>query len=131
MKNEKDKMSKEKITFTLLIVLELAFFIFLFVLFPFYVIADFGQDNVTVKTFLDIGNTYPEILNITINDFNSIDLTPNSTTNVTITAVLRDFNGDIDIEDLTAEFFDPSTSGYGSGDDNNNHYTNNSCTVWS
>ncbi len=93
------------------------------------VIADVSEDNVTVITQLDVGNVYPEILNISINYGNSISLTPNDTKQVQCIAVVRDWNGEDDIVSATSEFFHNSNSSYGETDDNNNHYSNFSCNI--
>ncbi|MFH1290475.1 MAG: hypothetical protein ABIH92_03640 [Nanoarchaeota archaeon] len=110
-----------------LVLLEWSFFVFLFSFFPIGVWAGVSEDNVTVQTFMQIGNAFPEIVNITINNGNDIDLTANATTNVSVLIILRDYNGDTDIENVTAEFFDNIASSYGSADDNNDHYTNSTC----
>ncbi len=86
-------------------------------------------ENAIVQSGVSIGNSGPEIINITINDGNDIDLTANSTTLVNVYAVIRDYNGEDDLANLTSEFFDASDSFYGDTDDNNNHYTNTSCLI--
>ena len=110
--------------------------IFIFLLFsavlPYtdFVLAAVGEDNVSVTTLLQIGNTFPEILTVSINnDATGVDLTPNSTTTVTVNITARDFNGEGDIANITAEFFDMDSSSYGAADDNNNHYSNSSCVI--
>ena len=118
---------------SIFIACEVAIFLllFAFAFSPYFelVLADVGQDNVTVTTLLNIGNSFPEVINISINNLNSIDLTPNSTTPVSVVAVIRDFNGENDIDSVTSEFFDNSVSFYGDSDDNNFHYSNSSCTI--
>lgn len=125
---------REKLLLASLIFFEIVFLVFLLgsVVLPQmgFVVAGVGEDNVTVVTLLDIGNTFPEILNVTINDDSgTIDLTANSTSTVSVYVIARDFNGEGDIANITAEFFDTSASAYGSADDNNNHYTNNTCVI--
>ncbi|RMD65519.1 hypothetical protein D6817_05890 [Candidatus Pacearchaeota archaeon] len=89
-----------------------------------------NSSNVTVTTLLQVGNVFPEVLNVTIdNDATSVDLVPNATKTVTVYVIARDFNGENDIINVTAEFFDMASSSFGAADDNNNHYTNNSCTI--
>ena len=108
------------------------FFLFIAILIPFTydALAVVGENNVTVKTLLQVGAVAPEILSITINDGAAgIDLTANSTTLVNVYIIARDFNGEDNIDNVTAEFFDNSASFYGDADDNNYHYTNNSCTI--
>ena len=86
--------------------------------------------NVTVITRLSIGNSAPEITNITINEgTGSIDLIQNSTKTVIVQAIVRDYNGEGDISHVNMEFFDNTASFYGDSNDNNKHYTNNSCTL--
>jgi len=87
-------------------------------------------ENVTVATSLTVGTVYPEILNVTVDNYaSSITLTANSTKLVVCEALLRDYNNDSDFYLTSAEFFDTSTSSYGGTDDNNDHYTNASCAV--
>ena len=57
-----------------------------------------GEDNVTVITLLEVGAVYPEIANITINGGNYIDLLPNSTVQVNVSIIVRDYNGEGDIK---------------------------------
>jgi hypothetical protein len=84
-----------------------------------------GQ-NVTVITTLNVGNVPPEILNISINDYQSINLIPNSTRQVQCIAYMIDYNNDSDFQSVNARFFN---STYGTDDDNNDHYTNSSCDI--
>ncbi len=113
----------------------LEFFVFLLLVFSTIlpnvnlVLAGAGKDNVTITSLLKIGNSFPEIINITINNDNNIDLTPNSTTLVNVVTIIRDYNGEGDIMNVTSEFFDTSVSSYGSNDDNNFHYSNSSCSL--
>jgi len=93
------------------------------------VLADVGQNNVTITSLMTIGNSFPEIMNITVNNGNNINLIPNSTKLVEVVAIIRDYNGQGDIRNVTSEFFDDSASSYGSSNDNNNHYTNNTCVI--
>jgi len=96
----------------------------------FGVFAVVGEDNVTVITNLTVGNTYPEVLNVSIeNDAASFDLTPNATTTLTCTVRMRDWNGDTDIEAVNATLYNSNSVAYGDSDDNNNHYTNGSCPI--
>jgi len=93
------------------------------------VLAVVGQDNVTVSATLGIGNSFPEVVNITINENNNIDLTPNATTEVSVVAIIRDYNGEGDFNVVNSEFFDNTASFYGDSDDNNMHYSNSSCSI--
>jgi len=58
---------------------------------------------------------------------NEIDLTAAGTKLVNCSANISDFNGFSDINNVTAVFFDSNNASMNSVDDNNNHYTNNSC----
>ena len=83
--------------------------------------------NVTVDTILNITNSFPEVLSITI-DPDPLTLNAGTTTTLVVNATIRDFDGFGDIVNVTAIFFDNATSTVGAADDNNNHYTNGSCT---
>jgi len=103
----------------------------------FVIISSFGGwvvgqsgENVTVNTFLKVGEVPPEVLNISINnDALAIDLVPNSTKTVVCQALVRDWNNDTTISNVTARLFDGTSSFYGDTDDNNYHYANNSCLL--
>jgi len=96
----------------------------------FGVFAIVGEDNVTVITNLTVGNTYPEVLNVSIeNDAASFDLTPNATTTLTCTARVRDFNGDTDLNAVNATFYNSNAVTLADPDDKNNKYTNGSCPI--
>ncbi|MFH1290892.1 MAG: hypothetical protein ABIH92_05830 [Nanoarchaeota archaeon] len=117
-----------------LIILEIAVFCFLVVsvFLPYFelALAVVGEDNATVQTFLQVGNVYPEVLSVIINDgASSIDLAANSTVVVNVSVVVRDYNGDTDIQNVTMRFFDSNASSYLSSADNNDHYRNDSCSL--
>lgn len=106
-------------------------FLILSVVFPSLeiVLAGVGEDNVTVATQLQVGNVAPEILNFTILNGVFIDLTANSTVNLRVEIIARDFNGEYDINKTNLTFFDNIGSTFGAANDNNVHYTNNSCSI--
>lgn len=82
--------------------------------------------NATVTTFLQIGNVYPEVINVSIMyGAASFDLQANTTKNITIFAIARDWNGEEDVINASVRFFDNVASAYGNADDNNNHYSAN------
>lgn len=113
-----------------LIFIEVTLLLFLFTFLPNSVMAGLGTPNATVITNLTVGNTFPEIINVSINDDDaSVALTANDTTLVTCIAILRDYNGDADINATNATFYDSSVSFYNDTDDNNYHYTNSSCEI--
>ncbi len=100
------------------------FFLFFNILFQ-IVEADIGQ-NVTVASELEIGNVAPIIQNINIEN-GAINLNPNTTKLVNCSAMVVDYNGESNIQNVTARLFDNSFF-YASPDDNNSHYTNNNCS---
>jgi hypothetical protein len=108
--------------------------VFLVLTLGYTVNAVIGENNVTVQTTLEVGNVYPEVLNVSCED-GSVDfsLTPANTTVISCVSIVRDFNGDYDIDGTNGTylgvFFDTVASSYGGTDDNNNHYTNNSCYI--
>ncbi len=101
--------------------------------FSFNVDAITGKDNVTVKTLLDIGNVYPEITSIECNEGSDFDLTPANVTTLSCLAVIKDYNGQEDINQTNgwvgAVLFDTSESNYGDSDDEGDHYLNSSCSI--
>lgn len=87
-------------------------------------------ENVTVTTLLEVGNVYPEVLNVSINDdAATVTLVANNTKVVYCEALLRDYNNDTDINNTKAQLFGESSSSFGGSDDNNYHYTNVSCDI--
>ncbi len=99
-----------------------------------------SEENVTITgAGFDIAsnitlNSLPEFLSLTVDDSfqfptfpeNEIDLIAGSTQHVSCEAVIEEPDGDL-IQNILAEFFDNSLSFFGDSDDNNLHYTNNSC----
>jgi hypothetical protein len=106
----------------------LALFLFLF-LSPFmpYVGAGTGQ-NVTIDSQLEIGNAPPVVKSVDI-EGGVVSLNANTTKLVNCSSVIEDYNGQDDVVNVTAEIFDNSASGKGQADDNNKHYTNNTCNI--
>ncbi|MEM4331000.1 MAG: hypothetical protein QW273_03270 [Candidatus Pacearchaeota archaeon] len=120
------KKKKNRIELTLVILVVTFFFIVGLVNFGF---AGIGQ-NVTVTTILQVGNVFPEILNVTVNDnANSINLVANDSVLVSCIAIVRDWNGEDDIVKVNATFFDKEYSFYDDLDNKNYHYSNNSCEI--
>jgi hypothetical protein len=121
--NKKNRFKK-----TVLIILELALFLILFLLaFSFSGVDAVIGENVTVETYLQIGTSSPNINQINIHD-GTLNLIPNSTKTVNCTAEIEDFDGDTDVINVTAVFFHNS-SFYGDDDAGNHHYTNDSCYI--
>ncbi len=112
-------------------------FLEVFLIFTFFsftslgsVLAGIGQPNTTVITQLEIGNVFPDVINVSIDDdAETITLTPNATTTVNCIAIIRDYNGDSDIAEVNATFYDSVASSSNDADDNNYHYTNSSCEL--
>jgi len=86
-------------------------------------------ENVTVITNLTVGNVYPEILNVSINNEATITLIANNTKTVYCEALVRDYNNDSDFQVSTGAFFDTVYSSLGASNDNNVHYSNSSCFI--
>ncbi len=115
-----------------LIFLEVSLLLALFTFIPSSAIAGVGSPSVTVITNLTIGNTWPEVLEVFVNDVDvSMALTPANTTTTYCVGVLRDYNGEGDFIMANATFFDTTTSSFDAADDNNTHYTNSSCNITS
>lgn len=128
MNDNNSKKYKFGIVLGAFFLLEIILGIFIFGAFSPVVSGGVGQ-NVVVPTFLQVGASFPEIENITIDSFaTDVTLTPNSTTIVTCEALIVDWNNESDIYALTGVFYDTGNSTYASADDNNTHYTNSSCT---
>jgi len=127
--------AKKKIGITVGVFLFLEVILAFFLLSPFTSFVSGGAGgNVTVQTFLDVGASYPEILNITVDDYaDEIILTANSTKTVTCTALMVDYNNDTDMVNLSGVFYDATASDSNPDpttlDDNNYHYTNSSCII--
>jgi hypothetical protein len=104
--------------------------IILFALFIFLssgVFAGIGTPSTTVLTELEIGNVQPEIINLSVSP-DPLILTANATTNFTIYMIIRDYNLDDDIKNVSVVFYDFSNTTYNSLSDNNNRYYQN-CTI--
>ncbi|HLD55827.1 MAG TPA: hypothetical protein VJB35_06210 [Candidatus Nanoarchaeia archaeon] len=87
-------------------------------------------NNVTVATSLQVGEVYPELLNVSIDSgASSVTLVGNSTKVVLCVGLIRDYNNDSTLGNATAEFFSTSGSSYGGSNDRNLHYTNSSCLI--
>jgi hypothetical protein len=76
-------------------------------------------------------NSKPSITSILIDDFigsaGEIDLQAASVREVSCGVIVKDFDGE-DLQNTFAEFYH-SSSGLGQGEDNNKHYTNNTCNI--
>jgi hypothetical protein len=89
--------------------------------------------NVTVWTHVNITNSRPEVLNVTVYDSDNssrrnVTLNAGMYKNVTCNVTIRDWNGYPDISNVNATLWHFPTSTFGSSDNNNTHYTNTNCT---
>jgi len=124
------KTLEKTFEFFVFLVEPIVFFLFFFFsFFPFFLditTADIGE-NVNVLSGIEIGKSPPNIRFVDIGN-GSINLIPNSTKIVNCAVEIEDFDGEIDIKNVSAKFFH-STSFDNDVDDNNKHYTNNSCYI--
>lgn len=77
-------------------------------------------------------NSKPLIISLILDDQtidNQIDLIPNSTKTVYCEGIISDSDGENDLKNVTSKLFHSTDSSYSQPDDNNEHYTNNSCSI--
>lgn len=118
---------KLKIRHLTMLILEIAILIVFLSFFIITIKGVVGNPNATVVTYLTVGQVSPEVLNVSIDEDNSsITLNPNSTKVVRCVALIRDYNNQTDINNITAEFYSNGSS-YGAADDKNKHYMNTTC----
>ena len=86
-----------------------------------------GATNMTSLAKVFISNTEPNITRVTITPA-SIDLVPGNTTKVNCTADVFEFNGYQDLNITNATLYDIGVSQDSDNDDNNYHYTNDTCS---
>jgi hypothetical protein len=122
------KNNKNTLIGITLIFLEISLLFTLISLAPQEVLAGIGSPTTDPTTNLTIANSFPEVHNISINYDNPITLTPNDTTLIECLAIIIDWNGDSDIKFGNATIFD-STISESNPDDDNDHYTNQSCLI--
>ncbi|MBR9692789.1 hypothetical protein GOV07_02540 [Candidatus Woesearchaeota archaeon] len=82
--------------------------------------------NISVDTRVNITQSKPEVLFVNIED--PVTLNAGGLHTVWCNATVRDWNGWADITNVTAFFWDNGTVAQSDPDDNNDHYTNTSCT---
>lgn len=90
--------------------------------------AQYNYDHVNVTTIVNITNAYPEILNLTVGlDNSNFTLSAGTQRTLYCNATIRDYNGfnDITLVNATLYYYLNSSD---QADDNNEHYTNTSCT---
>ncbi|MBR9700824.1 hypothetical protein GOV11_03085 [Candidatus Woesearchaeota archaeon] len=85
-----------------------------------------NNKNVSVDTQVNITGSTPEILSVALPS--PITLNAGTTTFIECNATIRDYNGYNDLNFTTAELFSVGSSSYGAADNNNTHYSNDSCT---
>ena len=86
-----------------------------------------NYENVSVRTTVNVTNSFPEILNITCNSGNPVTLNAGTTQAVSCLVEIRDYNGGGDVNYVNGTFFYYLNSS-ADPDDNNTHYSNSSCT---
>lgn len=106
------------------VVLILAILSFLSVPFLSKAYAVVNSTNVTVATFLQVGNVFPIVEQVRVNSGTAITLIPNATSNASVYVVVRDYNGEADIQNISLVLYNMNTSTFGAGDDYNRHYSN-------
>ena len=93
-----------------------------------FVLGKIGLDNISQISLLDVGNSEPVITSIEVT--NPIILSPNSTKLVLCSSIIEEYQGDVDLKNVSAEFYElASGKSFGSLDDKNDHYTNSSCIL--
>jgi len=129
MGNKTHKMKKPNVKIFIFVLLEISILFFMFSYFSPFASGGIGE-NVTVTTYLDVGEVAPILRNISIQGgADSVSLIANDTRKIVCTSAVYDWNNDTDVVNASAEFFDNSASFYGDTDDNNYHYTNDSCNI--
>ena len=109
------------------IIIEAALLFLLFSFFTSPVSGGIGNPNTTVQTILNIGEVFPDILNVSVNEgAETIILIPNQSVNVSCVGLIRDYNGELNLSTVTGRFF-LNSAGYDGTEDNNTMYRNNSC----
>ena len=93
-------------------------------------VGGFGYDIVENITL----NSPPNITLVNVDDSitspqNEIDLIPAETKEVICSAIIYEYEGEESLINATGRFFDNVQSNYGSLEDNNEHYRNNSCLI--
>lgn len=84
-----------------------------------------SYDATNVSTRVNITNSMPEILAISMDS--PITLVEGTTKTVFCNVTIRDYNGYNDISLVNATAYHNLTSTWNSANDNNNHYSNSSC----
>ena len=113
------------------ILLVIGLFFIIFLIFKGSPVVSWGPssnyENMSVRTTVNVTNSYPEIINITCNNGAAITLTAGGTYRVDCLVEIRDYNGGEDVTTVNGTFYYYLNDTFDS-DDNNTHYTNASCT---
>ena len=88
--------------------------------------AALGAPNVSVRTRVNITNSPPSVLNVSITT--PVILSANTTTDIYCNVTVRDYNNVSDISSLNVTFFSTLYSKSETIDFNQTHYSNSSCT---
>jgi hypothetical protein len=89
--------------------------------------------NVTVQSRVNVTNSRPEVLNVTVHDIlnsslRNVTISAGGFKDITCNVSLRDWNGFNDIIYVNATLWHLATSSEYAVDDNNTHYTNTNCS---
>ena len=79
-------------------------------------------------------NSPPTFINLTVEDSitnpeNELDMTPNTTTHITCSGLVKDYDSIDEIEKINSTFYSIEDSSTKDKDDKNKHYSNNSCSI--
>ncbi|MFH1400735.1 MAG: hypothetical protein ABIH41_04395 [Nanoarchaeota archaeon] len=85
-----------------------------------------AYDTTKVNTTVNVTNAAPIILNVTINNNATINLSEGSTYAVTCNLSILEYNGLVDLARINGTFF-RSNGTHLDADDDDNHYSNTSC----
>ncbi|MFH1606222.1 MAG: hypothetical protein ABIC91_02665 [Nanoarchaeota archaeon] len=88
-----------------------------------------NYENVTIRTIVNITQSRPTILSIVVDEASdNITLNAGLTRTVICNLTVRDWNGWNDVIGVNATFWDNNSVSMSNSDDENNHYTNATCT---
>ena len=91
--------------------------------------ASANYENVSIDTRVNITHSEPRITSVVIdNGVDNITLNAGQTRSVVCNITVRDYNGYDDVNMTNATLWDDDSVNMGDVDDENNHYTNSSCT---
>ncbi len=85
--------------------------------------------NVSVDTTVNITNSLPEVIFVKIDGSPNNTLVAGSFVRIVCNGTVRDWNGASTITNVSAAFYYNATDNATSLDDNNTHYTNDTCTL--